>query len=240
MWLSRVPPPERKKLGRRGARAQLVAARRVGRERRRGGLVQRHLTGLAELGTPDREHALGEVHVRAVQRHRLPGAQPGDGHQPDQGLEARRPQRVSQRASGGDQRGDLGRGEQIRRRPRRPAGQQALRGDLGVGLDGLQVRREAADHPQPRRPPGRARRAGLGGPPEGGLGGDPGDAPALAVADEVGEQAALLAQRVAHAAAHRQVVLRRSGERAHRTVTACPAPGHGRTSRPRAARSSLA
>ena len=240
MWLSRVPPPERKKLGRCGAWAQLAAARRVGREHCRGGRVQRQLTGLAELGTSDGEHALGEVHVRAVQRQRLPGAQPGDGHQPDQGLEARRPQRVSQRASGGDQRGDLGRGEQIRRRPRRPAGQQALRGDLGVGLDGLQVRREAADHPQPRRPPGRARRAGLGGPPEGGLGGDPGDAPALAVADEVGEQAAFLAQRVADTTAHRQIVLRRSRERAHRTVTACPAPGHGRTSRPRAARSSLA
>jgi hypothetical protein len=221
--------------GSRGARAQLVAAGRVGRERRRGGLVQRHLTGLAQLGTPDREHPLLEIHVRAVQRHRLTGAQPGDRHQPDQGLEARRPKRVRQRAGGDHQRGDLRRGEQIRRETRRPTGQQTLRWDLGVGLNGLEVRGEAADHRQPRRPPGRARRAGLGGPPEGGLGGDPGEAPPLAVADEIGEHASLLTQRVAHTAAHPQVVLGRSGERAHRR-----APGHGRTSRPRAARSSLA
>jgi len=64
-----------------------------------------------------------------------------------------------------------------------------------------------ADHGQALGPPGRARLGRRGGPRQGGRGRDPGEAVVLAVADEVGEHAALLPQRVADRAAQRQVVL---------------------------------
>ena len=75
----------------------------------------------------------------------------------------------------------------------------------------------------------------LDGPAERGGNCDPVEVTGPQVAGETGEQLAFLPQLVAKRAAQRQIVFHRTIQRGHRC-----APGHGATTRPSAARSTLA
>ena len=124
--------------------------------------VQGQFAGLAELAVPHHQPPGGEVDVAAVERDRFTDPHSGDRQQPDQGGERGPPQRGAQRAGGGDQRGDVGVGIQVRAGPQRPLRQQIRGGHLVRRVERVQVGGEAAHRRQPVGPPVRA---AVGGQP---------------------------------------------------------------------------
>ena len=214
---------------------QLVAPAGVGGERGDGACMQRDLARLAELGEADRQDAFGEVDVVAVESEGLTDAEPGDGQQPDEGLEGGRPQRRTHRSGGGHQRGEVDVGIQVGRGPMTPAGQQTDRGHLVGGVDGMQVTREAPHHRQPLRPPVRRAVGRKGGPCPRRVSGDRVGPVRLHVGDEVSEQQRGALQLVPEGPANGEVVVEIPMERAHDAL-----PGHGRAKARNAVRSTLA
>ena len=183
-----MPAVETKNDGVAPVPAELVSAAAVRGERLDGARVQRNLSGLAELGLSDPQHAAGQVDVVAVQAQRLADAQPGHRQQPDQGLEGGRPQRRAELAGRGHQRGDVGIGIQVGHGPVRSGWEQAWRWHLVTGVDGVQVPGEGAHHREPVTPPLRAAVEGQARPGQRRVGGDRVGAVGVQIADEVGEE----------------------------------------------------
>ena len=205
-----------------------------------GRCVQENLAGFAVLGVDDRQDPGLEVDVAAIQAHRLPGAQPGDCQQPDQRPVGGLAQRLAEDGAGClHQRQDLGVGVQVRRGRVGEAAQRAGERHLDVRVGRSQMGREAAHHRQSAPPVDGLGAGGQDRPGHRSLRGDRGDASLLQVVKELRQQALVLGQLVAKSPPQRKVPGGVLAE--HR----CPGrghdePGHGRTSSPRARRSSLA
>lgn len=119
--------------------------------------------------------------------------------------------------------------------PFQPAREQIGGRDLGLRIERREVACEAAHHPQPQAVVALAR-AGLAGPAERQLAGDPFRARLLEEGDEPGELAPGALELEPELPADPQVVDQVIVERAH----AAPPPGHGIASALNAAWSTLA
>jgi hypothetical protein len=227
---------EEERLGGR-AWTQFVASALVVGESLDGGGVQWDQPGLAELGPPHQQDTAVQVRVAPVQSHRLSGADPGRGHEPDEGLERRRAKGVGQVPGRVDQRGDLRLRIQIRRRrPPGAAGQQARRRDLSKLIESRQEAGELADHRQSGRPPGRIGVARQHGPLQCGLDRQVRVPALLQEADELAEHPALDLEFVAQAPADRQIAIGTVPDAFHRSLAA----GQGRMTGASAAMSTFA
>ena len=86
----------------------VVADLQVVAQDRRGGRVEEHKPGLAELGVQNLHHTVGQVHVADGQVAGLPGPQPCGGQQTDQRSPGHRPEPGGQAIGSAQEREDLG------------------------------------------------------------------------------------------------------------------------------------
>jgi hypothetical protein len=133
--------------------------------------MQRELAGFAEFAAADRQHAVADIEVVAVERDRLADSHAGDHQHADQRLIRCDPMRGAQRCGGGDQGRHLLVGVEIRRRSSGATAQQVRRGHFGRRIEGVQMGREATHDAETLTGPAARRRSrGQGGPRQRGVG----------------------------------------------------------------------
>ena len=204
-----------------------VSQRRVGRQRRAGGALQRYEAGLAKLRFSNGQDAAHEVHVTDVELERFAGSQAGGGEKPDERLErgATQSRRRTQLTGGGHQGGDLAVAVDVGRRTALPRGDNPLRRSLRPRIRGLEPDSECPHDAEPACVRGTLDACGLERPTHGKFRSDKLCAFGFEKIDELAQGRLRPHELCAQRPSRREVLRKGVVEDTHRTT---PALGHGR------------
>src|SRR6516165_11704510 len=214
-----------------------MSTRGVLLQRPHGRGMQWDETGLRELAAADGDDARLEIDVLAVHAECFADAQPRHGEKSDERRNSMRLQRLprGQGLSCRHQCFDLLLGVEVRLTSLRSKREQSCTGDLGGGLEALQIARELPNDGEPSRPGGRARVRWRHRPPQRKARGQHRGALLLHEGTEVDQIALSLHQAKAEPTAQGEVVAESIPGGAHSTP-----PGQGSASVLRRTRSTFA
>ncbi len=221
-----------------GIRAQSLTASRTGLQGVLRCRVERQIARLAELRVANRQHAINEIDVAAIEAQRFVATHAGRRVQAEQCGIGLRPQADRRRQSlrRVDQLGDLFVTIDVwARRPSISVADKAVRRYDVVRVDGAAIACKPTNHCQTVRPLGRLRRCRLQCPGQGDLGADASGARSFGKGNKPLQQPSGETELVAEGAASGQVIIKRILQGVHDD-----APGQGSPMARSAAMSTLA